>query len=92
MFCAECCSVVCSLWLVILQVVFVESLLARYLNAHAFTHLHLDGIFKYGDDNTLPLEVKVVFLLHVALLYIIYIAYLNLMHICNMMFLGDLVL
>lgn len=39
---------------------FVESLLARYLNAHAFTELHLDSIFKYGDDNTLPLEVSTI--------------------------------
>jgi len=44
---------------VMLHVAFVESLLARYLNAHAFTELHLDSIFKYGDDNTLPLEVNV---------------------------------
>ena len=42
-----------------LHVACVESLLARYLNAHAFTELHLDSIFKYGDDNTLPLEVNV---------------------------------
>jgi len=40
--------------------VVIESLLARYLNTHAFTELHLDSIFKYGDDNTLPLEVKLV--------------------------------
>ncbi len=29
-----------------------------YLNSHMFTELHLDGIFKYGDDNTLPIEVR----------------------------------
>jgi len=40
-----------------LRLAVVESLLSRYLNAHAFTELHLDSIFKYGDDNTLPLEV-----------------------------------
>ena len=34
-----------------------ESLLTRYLNTHLFTELHLDSIFKYGDDNTLPVEV-----------------------------------
>ena len=32
-------------------------MLSRYFNCHAFTEFHLDGIFKYGDDNTLPLEV-----------------------------------
>ena len=39
----------------------VASLLAVYLNSHQFTKLHLDGIFKYGDDNTLPAEVSVHF-------------------------------
>jgi hypothetical protein len=34
-----------------------DSLLARYLHTHAFVELNLDGIFKYGDDNTLPLEI-----------------------------------
>jgi len=46
-----------------LHLAFVESLLSRYLNAHAFTELHLDSIFKYGDDNTLPLEVNIVLFL-----------------------------
>jgi len=41
-----------------LHLAVVESLLSRYLSAHAFTELHLDSIFKYGDDNTLPLEVN----------------------------------
>ena len=36
----------------------LESLLTMYLNSHLFTELHLDGIFKYGDDNTLPTEVR----------------------------------
>ena len=48
--------------LIVLYLMFAESLLSRYLNAHAFTELHLDSIFKYGDDNTLPLEVNRVFL------------------------------
>jgi hypothetical protein len=39
-------------------VVLPESLLSRYLNCHTFTELSLDGIFKYGDDNTLPSEVQ----------------------------------
>jgi len=47
---------------VMLHLLIAESLLSRYLNAHAFTELHLDSIFKYGDDNTLPLEVNRVFL------------------------------
>jgi len=51
-------SVALKIQLLSLHLLFVESLLARYLNVHAFTELHLDSIFKYGDDNTLPLEVK----------------------------------
>ena len=35
----------------------LESLLSRYLKCHMFTEMCLDGIFKYGDDNTLPSEV-----------------------------------
>lgn len=31
--------------------------MTKYLNSHMFTELHLDGIFKYGEDNTLPREV-----------------------------------
>lgn len=34
-----------------------ETLLDRYLNYHSFTELRLDGMFKYGDDNTLPPEI-----------------------------------
>ncbi|KAI0229575.1 hypothetical protein LSAT2_019995 [Lamellibrachia satsuma] len=34
-----------------------ETLLTRYLHSHMFTELHLDGIYKYGDDNTLPQEI-----------------------------------
>ncbi|CAH1792032.1 unnamed protein product [Owenia fusiformis] len=36
---------------------FGETLLSSYLSRHQFTELFLDGIFKYGDDNTLPTEV-----------------------------------
>ena len=35
-----------------------DMLMGHYLNSHLFTELHLDGIFKYGDDNTLPTEVR----------------------------------
>jgi len=49
-----------------LHVPFAESLLARYLNAHAFTELHLDSIFKYGDDNILPLEVNLLIFSHIT--------------------------
>jgi len=41
-----------------------ETLLTRYLHSHMFTELHLDGIYKYGDDNTLPPEVCCVHLLN----------------------------
>ena len=52
---------------------FVESLLARYLNAHAFTELHLDSIFKYGDDNTLPLEVTIMLLLTHGVIVVLFV-------------------
>ena len=35
-----------------------ETLLSRYLNSHGFSELYLDSMFKYGDDNRLPREVK----------------------------------
>lgn len=34
-----------------------DTLLGRYLSSYNFTELHLDAIFKYGDNNTLPLEI-----------------------------------
>jgi hypothetical protein len=37
---------------------FSESLLTRYMNSNLLTELHLDSIFKYGDDTTLPPEVS----------------------------------
>ncbi|XP_062598260.1 uncharacterized protein LOC134259680, partial [Saccostrea cucullata] len=33
-----------------------ETLLKTYLNTYNFTEFHLDSIFKYGEDNTLPKE------------------------------------
>ncbi|KAK3591803.1 hypothetical protein CHS0354_007655 [Potamilus streckersoni] len=34
-----------------------ETLFSTYLNAHRFTEFHLDSIFKYGEENSLPLEI-----------------------------------
>lgn len=34
-----------------------DSLLKTYLNQHNFVELHLDDIFNYGEDNTLPREL-----------------------------------
>ncbi|KAL3873670.1 hypothetical protein ACJMK2_036780 [Sinanodonta woodiana] len=34
-----------------------ETLFSTYLNAHQFTEFHLDSIFKYGEENSLPLEI-----------------------------------
>lgn len=34
-----------------------ETLLKTYLNTYNFTEFHLDSIFKYGEDNTLPKEI-----------------------------------
>lgn len=36
-----------------------ETLLSRYMNSHGFSELYLDSMFKYGDDNRLPREVRV---------------------------------
>lgn len=49
----------------------LDSLLTRYLNGHNFTEFHLDGIFKYGDDNNLPLEA-IVYSMHL-LSYVAYV-------------------
>lgn len=34
-----------------------ETPLSHYLNKYQFTELHLDGIFKFGEDNSLPTEI-----------------------------------
>jgi hypothetical protein len=52
-----------------LMVFFSDTLLSGYLNCHQFSELHLDGIFKYGDDNTLPVEVCSCWLIHANLIY-----------------------
>ena len=47
----KCLSIISYLYV-------LATLLQRYLDGYRFTELHLDGIFKYGDNNTLPSEVS----------------------------------
>ena len=35
-----------------------QTVLARYLSHYNFVEMHLDSIYKYGEDATLPKEVK----------------------------------